>query len=58
MKKKSKQMMRKMLKKQIKIDMDIYNDEINGYNEYYCGCNCIICNPYYGDFWEYFIRQE
>ena len=27
-------------------------------NEWSCGCNCCICNPYYGDFWKYFIEQD
>ena len=36
-------------------DLNEYLDERY---ELLCGCNCCICNPYYGDFWEYFIQQD
>ena len=34
----------------------IKTKQIYKQNEILCGCNCSMCNPYYGDFWEYFIR--
>ena len=43
------------IKKLIKLGIDEYYSE---QNEILCGCNCCICNPYYGDFWEYFIKQD
>ena len=43
------------IKKLIKLGIDEYYSE---QNETLCGCNCCICNPYYGDFWEYFIFQD
>ena len=43
------------IKKLIKLGIDEYYSE---QNETLCGCTCCICNPYYGDFWEYFIFQD
>lgn len=43
------------IKNLIKLGIDEYYSE---QNEILCGCNCCICNPYYGDFWEYFIIQD
>lgn len=37
------------------MDLNEYLDEKY---ELLCGCNCCCCNPYYGDFWEYFILQD
>ena len=34
-----------------------FYDEIYEYL-YLCGCNCCICNPYYGDIWEYDIMLD
>ena len=39
------------IKKLIAIDVDEYDDEVN---EVFCGCDCVICNPYHGDFWAAF----
>ena len=50
---KTKQIYKQNIKKLIDIDIDEYYSE---QNETLCGCNC--CNPYYGDFWEYFIFQD
>jgi len=52
---KTKQFYKQYIKKLIEIDVNDYLDEKY---EISCGCNCIICNPYYGDFWEYFIFQD
>lgn len=52
---KTKQMYKQKIKKLIIIDIDEYLDEKY---EMLCGCNCNICNPYYGDFWESFISQD
>lgn len=42
----------------IAMDIGEYLDE--KYEEYgrTCNCNCMICNPYYGDFWESFVLQD
>lgn len=55
--------MRKIKSKQI-YKQNIIKNIVNDVNEYLdekyevlCGCNCVICNPYYGDFWEYFTLQ-
>ena len=52
---KTKQIYKQNIKKLIELDMDEYYSE---QNEILCGCNCCMCNPYYGDFWEYFIFQD
>ena len=49
---KTKQMYKQNIKKFIVMDINEYLDEKY---EILCGCNCVICNPYYGDFFEYFI---
>ena len=50
-----KQKYKQNIKKLIKLYIDEYYSE---QNETLCVCNCCICNPYYGDFWEYFIFQD
>ena len=52
---KTKQMYKQNIKKFIVMDINEYLDEKY---EILCGCNCVICNPYYGDFFEYFILQD
>jgi hypothetical protein len=52
---KSKSFRKVQIQDQIQFDFLEYLDEIN---EYLCGCNCVICNPYYGDAYEYFILQD
>ena len=52
---KTKQIYKQNIKKLIELDMDEYYSE---QNEILCGCNCSMCNPYYGDFWEYFIFRD
>ena len=52
---KTKQIHKQNIKKNIELDLIEYLDEKF---EWTCGCNCCICNPYYGDFWEYFILQD
>ena len=53
--KQTKQMYKQNIKKHIIMELNEYLDEKN---EILCGCNCFICNPYYGDFWESFILQD
>lgn len=48
-------MRKQNMKQQIKMDLYEYLDEKY---EWLCGCNCCICNPYYGDIWEYLILQD
>lgn len=48
-------MCKQNIKKNIIMDINEYLDE--KYEILY-GCNCNICNPYYGDFWESFILQD
>ena len=52
---KYKQKYKQNIKKLIELGIDEYYSE---QNETLCGCNCCICNPYYGDFWEYFVMQD
>lgn len=48
-------MYKQCVEQHIRMDMDEYLDEKY---EMLCGCNCAVCNPYYGDFWESFILQD
>ena len=52
---KTKQAYKQNIKKLIETEINEYLDEKY---EVLCGCNCCICNPYYGDCWEYFILQD
>jgi hypothetical protein len=52
---KSKHMRKYKIKILIDTDINEYLDDIN---EWLCGCNCCICNPYYGDHLEYFVMQD
>lgn len=54
---KTKQYRRILLKYLINLDINEYQDECV-YEETRCGCNCVICNPYYGDAFEYFLFQD
>ena len=46
-------------KRKIKINIIIdFNEYLDEKNEILCGCNCTMCNPYYGDFYEYIILQD
>jgi len=54
-KKISKNKKRQSLQKLILNDYDEYWFE---QNEVLCGCNCMLCNPYYGDIWEYEIMRD
>jgi hypothetical protein len=51
----SKNNKRQWLQKIIRNDYDEYWFE---QNEVLCGCNCMLCNPYYGDIWEYEIMRD
>ena len=46
---------KQFIKKSIELD---YNEYLDEKYEKLCGCNCMICNPYYGDVWEYLIFQD
>ena len=52
---KTKQLRKQHMIKLIDCDLNEYLDEKY---EILCGCNCVICNPYYGDTLEYFLLQD
>jgi hypothetical protein len=52
---KTKHLYKQNIKKLITLDVNEFFDE---HTEILCGCNCFLCNPYYGDFWESFILQD
>jgi hypothetical protein len=46
---------RRILNAEMAVNIQEYQDEVT---QLLCGCNCCVCNPYYGDFWESFVQQD